>query len=327
MNRETFFRIIDIARQLNKEVKIEVDVKSHAVMRDRISTLTQTRHAKQQASLIGLLEDRKMLDSADLFIEWGAGRAELSRYINKALCPAAGQEETAQEEVCRNDESTRRRRRRRRQHFLLIDRDGGRLKHDNRMVEDCRIAKMDQENLVHREKVDIAHIGDLDSLISTSFPTLTQPRICSVSKHLCGAATDLTLSCLLQSSSFRRRDHVGCVIALCCHHRCTWSALHPIARRILQSHGIDGEGFEVLKDLGAYYTNGIRRGMDPQSRGQHWSGLTHLEREEIGWQCKRAIDLVRVRAIKEAMPGVNVELVRYVDQCVSKEHVALIIQT
>jgi tRNA:m4X modification enzyme len=54
--------------------------------------------------------------------------------------------------------------------------------------------------------------------------------IVAFSKHLCGAATDLTLRCLLREN-YNSKQNVeskvqhkvaAILIALCCHHRCKW---------------------------------------------------------------------------------------------------------
>ena len=46
-----------------------------------------------------------------------------------------------------------------------------------------------------------------------------------VSKHLCGAATDLAMRCLATfSSSENAQSKIETIlIALCCHHRCDWN--------------------------------------------------------------------------------------------------------
>lgn len=262
------------------------------------------RHSQQQSSLIGQLEKRGLMKTTDIFIEWGAGRAEFSRYINRATLPlAAGQTASATP------------------HFLLIDRDKVRLKHDPRILDDCKAGGLKVTDRVKREKVDIAHV-DLDKLIESSFEQISQPKITSVSKHLCGAATDLTINCLLQSS---RAAINGIMIALCCHHRCSWAALHPISRTFLQRSGItDARTFRMLKDMSGWATNALRSGMDPESSGLHWTHLSHNEREAIGLSCKRIIDLARVEALKEA--GFKVELLQYVESHVTRESILLFAQ-
>lgn len=326
-------QVIALAKEIIKELIVLEDIKTDYSMNDRIQGLTQTKHAQQQASLIGLLRDRNLLYTSGLFIEWGAGRAELSRYINKAICSTSSQgvggsssgsegrdiHTTSKDNKCKHA-------------FLLVDRDGGRLKHDGKMIDDCiQYGITYTTELVIREKVDIAHIRDLDALVSAKFPTELEQQhddslsICSVSKHLCGAATDLALTCLLNSVSKGLHRHNGFVLALCCYHRCKWSALLPASKDFLQRKGIDKEEFEILKSLASWYTSGIRPGMDPDSSGTHWSGFTHTEREKIGWICKRTIDSARIEAVKSVL-GIDfsVTLVRYIEDSVSKECVAMV---
>lgn len=54
----------------------------------------------------------------------------------------------------------------------------------------------------------------------------------------------------------------------------------------------------------------------------HYSGRDHQEREDIGFQCKRVIDIGRVRYLDAH--GFKTELVYYVDRSTSLENCALI---
>eukprot|EP01125_Pyxidicula_operculata_P012303 TRINITY_DN4033_c0_g1_i3.p1 TRINITY_DN4033_c0_g1~~TRINITY_DN4033_c0_g1_i3.p1 ORF type:complete len:263 (-),score=44.45 TRINITY_DN4033_c0_g1_i3:11-799(-) len=84
------------------------------------------------------------------------------------------------------------------------------------------------------------------------------------SKHLCGAATDLTLRCInnlkIDSTSLSDvnsttekeggcnfRSVVAVVIALCCHHRCDWKPY--VNKQFFITNGFTKEDFEVISKL------------------------------------------------------------------------------
>ena len=61
--------------------------------------------------------------------------------------------------------------------------------------------------------------------LNSNFFFLFKGAVVGVSKHLCGAATDLTLRCLETfSASGNAKGKIETIlIALCCHHRCDWN--------------------------------------------------------------------------------------------------------
>lgn len=97
--------------------------------------------------------------------------------------------------------------------LLLVDRAHNRNKADKYL----RAAGADY----HRIYADITHL-DLGAV-----PMLANSSLVCISKHLCGSATDVTLTCLRslcerESLSASRPKLAGVGIATCCHHRCTW---------------------------------------------------------------------------------------------------------
>ena len=110
-----------------------------------------------------------------------------------------------------------------------------------------------------------------------------------VAKHLCGAATDLALRCLLNTlpqdchaqscdshsqscdchshsqdgdllkekeSGFGGTRLLGVAMALCCHHRCNWLAL--VGGEFLEECGFSAEEFHLLCQLTSWAVCGIR---------------------------------------------------------------------
>lgn len=69
-------------------------------------------------------------------------------------------------------------------------------------------------------------------------------------KHLCGAATDLALRCLLETESDPGFDPTGVAIATCCHHRCEWRTY--VNRGFFRRLGFDGDDFARLAKLSSW---------------------------------------------------------------------------
>jgi tRNA:m4X modification enzyme len=158
------------------------------------------KHAHQQGSLLGHMERLKMLDDdTTCFIEFGAGRGELSNYLKLAV----------------NDHGTHT--------FVLVDRTPPRNKFDSALLgleEIKSLVKrhtMDIKDLVLSEvpelrrdvtatqrtipekelsTTDSAKEGEI-TVAAVKEPEYVEKKpVVAVSKHLCGGATDITLKCL-----------------------------------------------------------------------------------------------------------------------------------
>uniref|UniRef100_A0A1I8IH77 tRNA:m(4)X modification enzyme TRM13 n=2 Tax=Macrostomum lignano TaxID=282301 RepID=A0A1I8IH77_9PLAT len=182
--------------------------------------------------------------------------------------------------------------------------------------------------------------------VTTSAADVRAASRCGVTalgKHLCGAATDLALRCLAGldadaednnsgshgcSDSKRARiagqlaeadrsagvGPVGGVIALCCHHRCLWSAY--VGKRRMASLGIGPEDFHAISRMAGWATcasKAARLKRKPQED----------RRELIGLKCKRLIDSGRVAFLTEQL-GYSARLVRYAKRSDTPENCALL---
>ncbi|KAJ1500633.1 hypothetical protein HMI56_003710 [Coelomomyces lativittatus] len=155
--------------------------------------------------------------------------------------------------------------------YLLIDRQNFKLKHDRYFPSThCQRLCMDIKDL---------------ALV----PTYSSPLI-GYSKHLCGAATDLTLRCLTHSTT------QALVLALCCHQLCT--LVSYVGHQ-------DGLPFSLLTKLSSWAVSHP----DPIHRSR-------------GYQCKRILDWGRVRWLRDH--GFQAKLVQYVDHSTSPENCALV---
>lgn len=217
-----------------------------------------SKHLKQQASILGNMDRLGLLRSGRCYVEFGAGRGKLSHWVDIAL----GETENTQ--------------------FLLVERASTRFKVDGKHRK--------QNSLCERLHIDIQH------LCLSKVPVLAKEKrtVVGIGKHLCGAATDLALRCLLEncaaaseepSSKRLKRDITepaansstkgdasghdgsvpvaGIVIALCCHHRCDWK--HYVGKSFFQALGLSEEDFDFFQRLSSWATCGIRKKQDDTS--------------------------------------------------------------
>ncbi|CAB55844.2 tRNA:m(4)X modification enzyme TRM13 [Schizosaccharomyces pombe] len=261
----------------------------HPAMNARLEEGTKKKHAIQQASLLGHMEKLHYFDNqGSIYYEFGAGRAELSRYVQH----------------CSQQENV----------YILIDRDSNRTKHDSRILKDS-IKNNWPEPKIIRCKIDIKDLK-LD-FFASEFRNSGKP-VFAYSKHLCGAATDLTLNCLKSSPPN------ALVIALCCHHHCRWRTLSTFAREQLSHWGISNpQEFQILRQMTGWAVNSLREHMHASGGADsHISGLSHEERVKIGLKCKHIINYMRKLECEKM--GYESSLVYYVGEETTLENVALI---
>lgn len=327
-------KLINIIGQLMATYKRYVDGEipmeslDHPCMEDELGDPTYgpglLKHLIQNSSLLGQMEKVGLLDGCGTtFVEFGSGRGQLSYWLTKAVHDPT---------QCQ---------------FILVDRASQRHKFDNRLK--------DSEDLsLVRLKVDI---GDL--VLGRVRPYVTEQKegVVGVSKHLCGAATDLALRCLTNTLQEARNPLKGLVIALCCHHRCTWNSY--VGKEFLKSEGFTPEDFPLLSSITSWCTcgsgrprkrqHGQREASASPSLGQrdmespgHEGGdnqtvevnkantdrysklqLDQATREEIGRQAKRVLDYGRLRYL-ESRTDLDVKLKYYCDPYISLENALIV---
>lgn len=129
------------------------------------------------------------------------------------------------------------------------------------------------------------------------------------SKHLCGAATDLTINCL------RHLAPETVLIALCCHHRCSFDSY--CSHDFLCQHDISRFEFDVLTSLSSWATCSQKEGHEEKC----YYGLSFADREEIGRTCKFLLDVGRILKLQQL--GYAAQLRRYISPEVTLENIAL----
>ncbi|WBW72698.1 tRNA 2'-O-methyltransferase Trm13 [Schizosaccharomyces osmophilus] len=294
LSKEEIHEWIDLFMHVGNSLPLpETEVLFHPVMHARWSECKNKKHAVQQASLLGHMDKASFFEAPEsVYFEFGAGRGELSRYVHH----------------CQPKRNV----------YILIDRDSNRLKHDSRIIKDSQIYGWSIPEVV-RCKIDIKdfriqHFADqkVHNESGTEKPQF------AYSKHLCGAATDLTLNSI-RNSSMR-----AVLIALCCHHHCRWEALSSHSRLQLEKWGIRGvKAFQVLRQMTGWGINSLRENMQASGGADtHYSGLTHEERVQIGLKCKHIINTLRKLDCERL--GYNTRLVYYVNSDVTLENVALL---
>ncbi|KAG9323910.1 hypothetical protein KVV02_006276 [Mortierella alpina] len=344
--------------------EIRKEVLDHPALDERKKTVKNIKHAHQQASLLGHMKQRDMLnDPTTCYVEFGAGRGELSNYLKIAV----------------DDHGTAT--------FVLVDRTPPRNKFDSAIL-----GREDIKSLVKRHTMDIkdlvlAEVPEVRRDVTATqrelpvkdIPAITEAQeggsneskaekddaqkeyeyvekkpVVALSKHLCGGATDITLKCLMNYQQTESKHSPlaspvkGVLIALCCHQLCQ-HYMYP-NQAFLKEIDISAEEFvyltrmsswavcvnqfkpektEALEDkqtsssstIGGDDEHRIEADSELEELGSHIPTLDSQARERLGLQCKRLLDIGRVRYLQEH--GFDAELVYYVDKDTSLENLAL----
>ncbi|XP_039204427.1 tRNA:m(4)X modification enzyme TRM13 homolog isoform X2 [Crotalus tigris] len=236
------------------------------------------KHLKQQASILGNMKRLHLLGPGNCFVEFGAGRGKLSHWLDIALQDV--------QDV----------------HFLLVERESTRFKVDGKH----------RKRYFERLQVDIQH------LCLSKVPLLVEQKLplIGIGKHLCGAATDLALRCLVDTyrkSGLEEKEGpvikrlktdcsgkihskcatenwspiAGIVIALCCHHKCEWR--HYVGQDFFTRVGLGPIEFNFFKRMTSWATCGMReRGTETsrsgiQNEGQRNEG--EHDQDDINADC------------------------------------------
>ncbi|XP_064624938.1 tRNA:m(4)X modification enzyme TRM13 homolog [Lineus longissimus] len=328
--------LIERVGALYNEYKVEIreDILSHDALKEEMATPgfgpAALKHLKQLASLLGQMDNMLMLHGNTCYVEFGAGKGQLSYWVQQALSKEKDPD------------------------FLLIDRAGNRHKLDGQHRDDGGCVNS------HRLKMDIEHLdlGRVPCIKNQEKP------IVGMSKHLCGAATDLCLRCVvntlqlpssqdtspaaaegkepklprLEAKTGNRSRLQGLIIALCCHHKGNWH--HYCGKEFFKKCGLTARDYHIIQSLGSWAVCGVRKVPetdheraqeeqaeledDKDERQQpRFDQFSHEEREEIGRQCKRLIDIGRIKYLESV--GYRVVLKKYVSEEVTLENVVMIV--
>ncbi|XP_070816626.1 tRNA:m(4)X modification enzyme TRM13 homolog [Chaetodon trifascialis] len=248
---------------------VEDSILSHPVLQEELNDPSNGdsahKHLKQQSSILGHLEALGLLRRGRCFVEFGAGRGKLSHWIHEAL------KTRDHLKTCSDLQ------------LLLVERCCTRFKVDGK--------HQDAGVQFERLQVDIQHL-DLSKV-----PLIRHKKLplVGVGKHLCGAATDLALRCLLETPQPAKEETepaqkrlktsepavpesvddpesadsaalpepgsgpgpvLGLALALCCHHRCEWR--HYVGQQFFLQRGLGAAEFSAFCRMSSWATCGLR---------------------------------------------------------------------
>ncbi|CAB3368246.1 Hypothetical predicted protein [Cloeon dipterum] len=295
-------RVEKIYEEIN--VKIKEQILEHPTLAEEIRRpdlgAPALKHLKQNSSLIGIMESKNLIKNDTCFVELGAGKGKFTFWLAHAAQNLSN---------CT---------------FALVDVSTYRHKSENKLVTEG----------VNSEVIRVlANVGDL-CLEKVDFHEGCR-YVVPISKHLCGAATDLALRCVVNAdSSDSSPRQEGLVMALCCHHRCEWR--HFVGKEFFKSVGLSPQDFTLMCVLVSWATCGTGKSRQPEERqlAQHPQednphkdrydrlSLSREIREEIGRKCKLLIDQGRVAYLINS--GFDSELMYYVKENVTLENVCLV---
>lgn len=310
--RPNYPAAIRILRKITLELP-ELSVKSNKWLDEtRLRELdTNKKHALQQSSLVEHMLQSGICNVGSKktlhLVEFGCGRAEFSRYLNQVL------QRTEQKPTF---------------NFHLVDRGSNRMKFDSKIRTD---SSQDTTLKLDRWKIDIK-----DFQLKEVWNGNSENPMVAYSKHLCGAATDLSLRCLKNSGSVSNIS--GICMAMCCRHVCNvrdYVNNAYIKSQIYEENDdVDYETFfRTLSKMCAWATSGrtpesnddsvVNLGGD--SIENNSLEITVLEREQLGLKSRMIIDTGRLLWVRENFPQLkNAKLYRYIDTDVSLENVVLL---
>lgn len=269
----------------------------HEILREELQNehygKESKKHLIQTAAILKVLEEEGFIRDSTSFIEFGAGKGQLSCWLVKLL------------ETYRSSQ------------IVLVDRASLRHKKDNKLENE-------EKDKVHRIRADISDllVDKLDILKSSK-------TLVGLSKHLCGAATDLTLRCILKNEALPRTD--GIFIALCCHHRCEWKSF--VGKKFFLDHLLSKKDFVLITKMASYAICGTgmsrerRKLLEANGNTSEENSkvkITAERREEIGIMCKRLLDYARLEFMRGQ--GFDGDLKFYVGSDVTLENVALVLK-
>ncbi|KAG0359018.1 hypothetical protein BGZ54_010162 [Gamsiella multidivaricata] len=360
LSQEQLLSLIKKIQDLHSKCVPEIRtlILNHPALDERKRIVKNIKHAHQQASLLGHMKRLNMLDDpTSCYVEFGAGRGELSNYLKIAV----------------DDHGTAT--------FILVDRTPSRNKFDSAILGLEEIKSLVKRHTMDIKDLVLAEVPELrrDVTATQREPPLKENTtgandaekseelakpgyvdkkpVVAMSKHLCGGATDLTLKCLTQYQQSEREKSPlpspvkGILIALCCHQLCHYY-MYP-NQAFLKEIDISPEEFVYLTRMSSWAvcvnqtksadkqgassssnnnsSNGGATTGDDEHRveadkeleelGSHIPTLDFQARERLGQQCKRLLDIGRVRYLQEN--GFDAELVYYVDKETSLENLAL----
>ncbi|XP_056648319.1 tRNA:m(4)X modification enzyme TRM13 homolog [Diorhabda sublineata] len=250
------------------------------------------KHLKQVSSILGLITEYEMMKRATCYIEFGAGKGQLSFWLAKA---------------CEDNKESK---------VLLIERASPKHKKDNKIARNsdkvCRI-RADISDII-LDKVNI--VGECSNIIG-------------ITKHLCGEATDLAIRSLMNIKENSSKVR-GCILTFCCHHRCRW--LPYTGKDFFKENNLNKNDFDIMCGMASWATCGsglsreVRKEISEKdlrlNQRDLSMGLTRSEKEEIGRKSKNVLNWGRVDYLSKFNFKCNLHY--YVETGITLENVCIV---
>ncbi|WOL15556.1 hypothetical protein Cni_G24337 [Canna indica] len=211
---------------------------------------------------------------------------------------------------------------------FLVERRSYKLKADRSLRKNRGI-------ILERLRIDIADLNLYEVKLLKGLDYL------AIGKHLCGPATDLTISCCLNGYKQNEETHLqGLALATCCHHLCQWK--YYTNTKFLLSLGITKEEFHAMTWFSSWAVDADHTSelsdMPYQStslssidKELNFEGsdvndviqrMPTLDRALMGFMCKEIIDVGRLLLLRDH--GIEAQLVKYVPPNISPENNLLV---
>ncbi|XP_076286470.1 tRNA:m(4)X modification enzyme TRM13 homolog isoform X2 [Lasioglossum baleicum] len=265
----------------------------HSKINDGSCGKAVKKHLLQNASLLSHLERADLVKDDTCFIEFGAGKGKLTYWLGQII--------KDKKDSC----------------ILLVDRSSHRHKSDNKLKNGK------SPLMIQRIRADIADL----KLNNVAEIQKFDYKI-GIAKHLCGAATDLTISCLHRAMQDKPICNVnGIVIAFCCHHKCEYASY--VGKHYLEQCGFTSSEFSILCSIASWATcgsncNRLHADSNKQrdSKNKYAKSLTSSEREAIGRKVKTLLNWGRLEFLNSI--GFESRLVYYTTTDVSLENMCIV---
>ncbi|KAL2918087.1 tRNA:m4X modification enzyme [Polyrhizophydium stewartii] len=325
-------------RTLFAPCPIREEMLEHPSMRDRIVETLRGKHALQQASLLGHVDKHSLAAGPLCVAEFGCGKGELTRYLSALAPPDARFLLIDRKQVRLKIEKT-----------FKAQADWQRLIIDIRDLRLARIPNMDRPLLaVSKHLCGVATdltLRCLDTYESESQAQCPSPRVRGIVIALCCHQL-----CRFQdyvNPDFLARNGIDARMFRVMAAVSTWAVCGPprqgrkdkpqpepkpqaeggcgIPESKCADEGsgadddVDGNGGDDDDD------DEMRDAPDHQRAtigGEHWTGMSFEQREQLGIMCKRILDLGRCEYVRSL--GFECELVHFVDRGTSAENTALV---
>jgi tRNA:m4X modification enzyme len=276
------------------------------------SRLEIDKHNLQNACLLEVLKSTGLAPASDhsrVFVELGCGKAGLTRWLIYSM--EGGEDSSV---------------------FLLMDYEARRNKQENR--KDLK-SKVSSQSVVRLRSnitdVDLSlflekqtwippitgkpgsvefRLSELDAKVATirARPDWPFNEVVGIAKHLCGAATDFGLRCLLTAGV--QRD-ISLSFSTCCHHRCDWTQL---------------VGAEELVRLGVCSNASEFKRMISMAGWATTEGIAE-EKRVVGRLVKGIIDLCRVTWIVNHFGNIaTLEYRKYIEDGITPENFCIVVK-